>query len=110
MWVLNEIIIKIYNESLKKIVGAVWELPAKQHSHSSPFQRLFSYFQHNFFILFNEEPTNHTIALDWTIGLDPLFKVETAMPPSFWSLIFLAVVSVEGVFHHGHSFLKTIHH
>ena len=29
MWVLNEIILKIYAESLKEIVGAVWELPAK---------------------------------------------------------------------------------
>ena len=29
LWVLNEIIKKIYTESLKKIVGAVWELPAK---------------------------------------------------------------------------------
>ena len=29
LWVLNEIIKKIYAESLKKIVGAVWELPAK---------------------------------------------------------------------------------
>ena len=29
LWVLNEIILKIYAESLKKIVGAVWELPAK---------------------------------------------------------------------------------
>ena len=29
LWVLNEIIRKIYTESLKKIVGAVWELPAK---------------------------------------------------------------------------------
>ena len=29
LWVLNEIIWKIYTESLKKIVGAVWELPAK---------------------------------------------------------------------------------
>ena len=30
LWVLNEIIIKKYAESLrKKIVGAVWELPAK---------------------------------------------------------------------------------
>ena len=28
-WVLYEIIIKKYAESLKKIVGAVWELPAK---------------------------------------------------------------------------------
>ena len=29
LWVLNEIISKIYTENLKKIVGAVWELPAK---------------------------------------------------------------------------------
>ena len=29
LWVLNEIIQKIYPENLKKIVGAVWELPAK---------------------------------------------------------------------------------
>ena len=29
LWVLNEIIRKIYPEKLKKIVGAVWELPAK---------------------------------------------------------------------------------
>ena len=29
LWVLNEMIKKIYPESLKKIVGAVWELPAK---------------------------------------------------------------------------------
>ena len=29
LWVPNEIILKIYAESLKKIVGAVWELPAK---------------------------------------------------------------------------------
>ena len=29
LWVLNEIIKKIYTDSLKKIVGAVWELPAK---------------------------------------------------------------------------------
>ena len=29
LWVLNEIIKKIYTESIKKIVGAVWELPAK---------------------------------------------------------------------------------
>ena len=28
------------------------------------------------------------------------------MPPSIWSIIFLAIVSVEGVFHHGHSFFK----
>ena len=30
LWVLHEIIIKKYAESLKKIVGAVWELPAFQ--------------------------------------------------------------------------------
>ena len=29
LWVLNEIIGKMYTESLKKIVEAVWELPAK---------------------------------------------------------------------------------
>jgi hypothetical protein len=29
LWVLNEIIQKKYPESLKKIVGALWELPAK---------------------------------------------------------------------------------
>ena len=29
LWILNEIIKKTYAESLKKIVGAVWELPAK---------------------------------------------------------------------------------
>ena len=29
LWVLNEMIKKINTESLKKIVGAVWELPAK---------------------------------------------------------------------------------
>ena len=29
LWVLNEIIQKIYPENLRKIVGAVWELPAK---------------------------------------------------------------------------------
>ena len=28
---------KTYPENLKKIMGAVWELPAKQHSQSSPF-------------------------------------------------------------------------
>ena len=35
LWVLNEMIQKIYPENLKKIVGAVWELPAKYHSQSS---------------------------------------------------------------------------
>ena len=29
LWVFNEIINKKYAESLKKIMGAVWELPAK---------------------------------------------------------------------------------
>ena len=29
LWVFSEIIKKIYTESLKKIMGAVWELPAK---------------------------------------------------------------------------------
>ena len=29
MWVLNEIIKKIYPDNLKKIVGAVWKLPVK---------------------------------------------------------------------------------
>ena len=29
LWVLNEIILKRYAECLKKIVGAIWELPAK---------------------------------------------------------------------------------
>ena len=29
LWVLNEMILKTYPENLKKIVGAVWELPAK---------------------------------------------------------------------------------
>ena len=29
LWVLNEMTKKIYPENLKKIVGAVWKLPAK---------------------------------------------------------------------------------
>ena len=29
LWVLNEMIKKIYPENLKKIVGAVWELPSE---------------------------------------------------------------------------------
>ena len=29
LWVLNEILKKTYAENLKKIVGAVWELPVK---------------------------------------------------------------------------------
>ena len=36
LWVPNEILKKSYPENLKKIVGAVWELPAKMHSQSSP--------------------------------------------------------------------------
>jgi hypothetical protein len=28
---------KNYAENMKKIMGAVWELPAKYHSRSSPF-------------------------------------------------------------------------
>jgi hypothetical protein len=35
LWILNEIILKIYAESLKKNVGAVGELPANLHSQSS---------------------------------------------------------------------------
>ena len=29
LWVLNEMIKEIYAENMKKIVGAVWELPVK---------------------------------------------------------------------------------
>ena len=29
LWVLNGFLKKIYAENLKKIVGAVWEIPAK---------------------------------------------------------------------------------
>ena len=29
LWVINEIIQKKYSENMKKIVGAVWKLPAK---------------------------------------------------------------------------------
>ena len=29
LWVLNEVHEKTYPENLKKIMGAVWELPAK---------------------------------------------------------------------------------
>ena len=29
LWVLDEIILKIYPENMKKIMGAIWELPAK---------------------------------------------------------------------------------
>ena len=36
LWVLHEMINKTYAENMKKIVGAIWELPAKQHSQSSP--------------------------------------------------------------------------
>ena len=37
LWVLNEIIKKIYTKSLKKIVGAVWELPAKWTANPAHF-------------------------------------------------------------------------
>ena len=37
LWVLNEILKKTYAENLKKNEDAVWELPAKEHSQSSPF-------------------------------------------------------------------------
>ena len=43
LWVLNEIILKIHTESLKKNVGAVWELLPKQHSQSSPFPPKFGW-------------------------------------------------------------------
>ena len=36
LFVLNEITKNIYPENLQKIVGAIWELPAKKHSQSSP--------------------------------------------------------------------------
>ena len=29
LWILNEIVLKKYAKSLKTIVGAIWELPAK---------------------------------------------------------------------------------
>ena len=35
LWVLNEIIQKIYHENMKKIMGAVWKLPV--NCKSSPF-------------------------------------------------------------------------
>ena len=35
-WVLHEIVNKTYAENMKKIVGAVWELPANPaHFHSN---------------------------------------------------------------------------
>ena len=40
LWVLHEIVDKTYAENMKEIVGAVWELPAKQFKNirqSSPF-------------------------------------------------------------------------
>ena len=56
-----------YAENMKKIVGAVWDLPTKQHSQYGPFPqkldcaiqqptlkwlpRSFSYFQHNFVLI-----------------------------------------------------------
>ena len=43
LWVLNEIGKRIYPEKLIKIVGSVWELPAKEHSQSSPFSPEFGW-------------------------------------------------------------------
>ena len=37
LWVLLELVNKTYAENMKQIVGAIWELPAKQLSQSSPF-------------------------------------------------------------------------
>ena len=37
LWVLHEIVNKTYAENMKKIVGAVWKLPANQHNQSIPF-------------------------------------------------------------------------
>ena len=37
LWVVHEIVNKTYAENMKTIVGAVWDLPAKQHSQSSSF-------------------------------------------------------------------------
>ena len=37
LWVLHEKVNKTYAENMKQIVGAIWELPAKQLSQSSPF-------------------------------------------------------------------------
>ena len=36
LWVLNEIIQKVYTESLKKIAGAIWELPANTANPAFP--------------------------------------------------------------------------
>ena len=52
LWVLDEIILKIYPENLKNIVGAVWTLPAKYDSQSSP-SLFFSNFQDIFFKWFH---------------------------------------------------------
>ena len=38
LWVPNEILKKSYPENLKKIVGAVWELPAKSTAGSAQFE------------------------------------------------------------------------
>ena len=32
LWVLHEKVNKTYAENMKKILGAIWELPAKHHS------------------------------------------------------------------------------
>ncbi len=37
LWVLHEMVNKAYAENMKKNVGAIWELPAKEHSQYSPF-------------------------------------------------------------------------
>ena len=50
LWVLNEIILKIYPENLKKIVEAIWELPAGNFQ-TAP--TIFSNFQDTFFKLFH---------------------------------------------------------
>ena len=43
LWVLHETVNKTNAENMKKIVGAVCELPAKQHSQSSPFPLKFGW-------------------------------------------------------------------
>ena len=58
LWVLHEIVNKTYAENMKKIVGAVWELPAKQHSQSSPFPLKLGWIgcangNHDFFHIFS---------------------------------------------------------
>ena len=55
LWILNEIIFKRYAESLKKIVGAVWELPAKW-APTIFFQTFSTYFLNHF--IKNPQTTN----------------------------------------------------